>query len=355
MNTISFNNPGNPKIIAMVHVHSNNILRSTIYNECFRIPVFSQKDFEVLETARKKLIFLHDALVDETKLDLIRFSKSSVFLLKQKELADIANEVSSLPPVDFLIKRALREVEIYQQNGISIIEIENIGAPYFLKHEVRWEDLLIMYLVCQEVRHSFPELVIGVHILSADDLEALPIGISVDALFIRSESTLFSGFRPEGYTGNNGDLAKYFYFRSWLHLHMGTGDPVERRFPYVWSDLQKKHTVFQSELQNLDVWLRNLLFMKLEGVILSGSETGKDVSDHDLELARLRVDEHRKYTAEHFGEEVVIPVVTGSGLHVPTYKKYADFVISGTSLKKNRYWENEVDEDSVKRLVEQFF
>lgn len=354
MNSISLNNQGNPKIIAMVHVHSNNVLRSTAYNKLFGVPTISHKEFVVLESARKHLIDVHEQLMNETKQDLLRQSRSSVFLLRQKETAGLLNEVSLLPSVASIVDRALREVEIYQRNGISIVEVENIGAPYFLKHEVRWEDLLIMYLVCQAIRKQFPKMMMGVHVLSSDDADALPLGLAVNALFVRSESTLFSGFRPEGYTGNNGDLAKYYYLRNWLRLSMDNDDPNARHFPYIWSDLQKKHTVFQSELMNLDVWLRNLLFMKLEGVILSGSETGKDIFEHDLELARLRVDEHKRYTSEQFGAEVVIPVITGSGLNVPMYKRYADFVITGTQLKKNKYWENEVEEDNVKQLVEKF-
>jgi predicted TIM-barrel enzyme len=55
-----------------------------------------------------------------------------------------------------------------------------------------------------------------------------------------------------------------------------------------------------------------------------------------------------------FGKKVEILVITGSGLDQDTYKKYADFIITGTRLKRNRYWENEVDEDNVKKLVKNF-
>ena len=94
--------------------------------------------------------------------------------------------------------------------------------------------------------------------------------------------------------------------------------------------------------------------MKLEGVILTGSETGKDIAKKDLLMAREEINNLKKQTQEYFGESVEVPLVTGSGLDMDLYRQYADFIITGTQLKKNKYWENEVDEKNVKALVEKF-
>ena len=52
--------------------------------------------------------------------------------------------------------------------------------------------------------------------------------------------------------------------------------------------------------------------------------------------------------------DIDIPLVTGSGNNIEMYCKYADFIISGTALKENNYWENEVDEERVKKWLEKF-
>jgi predicted TIM-barrel enzyme len=45
-------------------------------------------------------------------------------------------------------------------------------------------------------------------------------------------------------------------------------------------------------------------------------------------------------------------MVTDSGMDMAMYRKYADFIITGTQLKENKYWENEVKEEYVKELME---
>jgi predicted TIM-barrel enzyme len=242
---------------------------------------------------------------------------------------------------------------VYVRNGISIVEIENVGAPYFVgRGKCPWEEILVIGAVAQAVRAAHPKLPFGMHILSSNELETLPLAIQHGAFFVRSEATLFRGERPEGTTDNSGNLARFMYARNVLHGIKGTQSKAGRRFPQVWSDMQKKHTVFPSELANLDTWLANTLFMKLEGVILTGAETGSNVAEGDLRKARTAVDNALRYARTRLRADVTIPLVTGSGENFAMYAKYADFIIVGTKLKERSYWENDVLEANVIAVVQ---
>lgn len=343
-----------PHLIAMVHVLSTNALENTIYNDRFNINTYRTSDLKTLKEARATMQKLHADTIKEHQIDCLQESKSSIFVLKAKEMEKIEKELLQVPFINEMVDRALEEVEIYVRNGIQVIEIENAGAPYFIGDDVPVEELLILHLVTKSVRKSFPKLMMGVHVLAGDELESLPIAIASDAYFVRSETSIFSGFRPEGRMHNRGNLAKLYYLRNYLNAYQGIEDPKQRRYPQIWSDLQKKHTVFETELRDLNIWLDNMLFVKLEGVILTGVATGKNISEGELKMAREAITNLQESTKSYFGDAVNIPLITGSGLDVEAYKKYADFIITGTQLKEGKYWENRVSEEHVKNLVDKF-
>lgn len=349
--------PGNTRLVAMLHVPSNNALTNTVYNDGFGISSYRPKDLATFEHIRQGLWKLDKKVQEKTGLDILGDCRTASFVLFSQDVKSLTQLLAEIPFVQELEERALREAEIYVRNGINIIEIENVGAPYFIGNQVPLEDLLILHHICQRVRNKFPDLNIGVHVLSSDDIESLSIAIECDASFVRSESSMFYGLRPEGPTINRGGLAKFFYFRNLLNAYKGIDNPVERRFPAIWTDLQKKHTIFNTEIQDLSTWLGHLEFVKIEGAIVSGIETGSDVSEADLIRTREAIDRVKEATKRFMPNpvDIDIPLITGSGMHVEWYKKYADFVIVGTQLKKSKYWENPVDEDNVKALLDRFY
>lgn len=343
-----------PHLIAMVHVHTINVLTNTVYNDLLNVETYRVQDLQLLQRIRSEMNRLHKGVVEEYQIDILKSSKSSIFVLKPEEVQILEEELIKVPFVQSIIERALSDVEIYTRNGIEAVEIENTGAPYFIGDEVPFEELAILNIVCKALRNAYPDIMMGIHVLAGDELESLPIAIASESYFIRSEASVFSGFRPEGRTINKGNLAKFFYLRNFFNAYLGVEDPKSRRYPQIWSDLQKKHTVFEEELSDLNIWLSNILFLKLEGVILTGTETGKDIDEKDFALSRAALEKHKEMTKSYFGHEISLPLITGSGLNVDMYKKYADFIITGTQLKTNKYWENEVSEEGVKELVGKF-
>ncbi|CUF64128.1 Hypothetical protein, putative [Bodo saltans] len=338
------------QVVAMVHVHSTTAILNTSYAQLLGIPAPSKNEMSFLEDIVTGL----QAVLQSVREPLIfqvasRDSIRSIALLAP-ESRPFIDQFKQLPFVQYLINRAVREVEIYVRNGISCVEIENVGAPYFLgAGQCPWEDLLAIYVVTEETRRKFTNLVIGAHILSCNELEVLPIAVAHGCYFVRSEATLFHGTRPEGETNNASNLARFLYVRNILQTKMG-GNAL---FPMIWSDILKKHTVFPLELQDIEVWLHNITFAKLEGVIVTGKETGSNVDEVSLAKAREYVTKAKLWNKTQFGSTPTLPVVTGSGLDFQMYKKYADFMIVGTGFKRGQYWENEVDEAEVTRVMAQ--
>ncbi len=344
-------NKSYPEIVAMVHVHSNNALQNTVYNDLMSISTYTAADLQVIERLRKDFVKSLDALVADTGLELLRQCRTAPLILDPAFAQQVKDTLGQLSFVKELVERALNEVKIFVDNGITHVSVENVGAPYFIGNEVPVEDMAILYLVASAIRAEYPELNMGIHVLSSDELESLPIAISCDAMFIRSESSIFSGFRPEGKTINRGNLAKFYYLRNYFRTKLGVHTGKVARFPALWADLQKKHTVFEQEVKDLQIWFDNILFQKVEAIILTGQETGSDIAPGELQQAREAVDKVEAQTEKYFGRAIKIPIITGSGLDVETYNKYADYMIVGSTLKENGYWENNVSDSKVKELL----
>jgi predicted TIM-barrel enzyme len=141
-----------------------------------------------------------------------------------------------------------------------------------------------------------------------------------------------------------------------LNTSNGVESPQKRQLPALWCDFQKKHTLFEGDLNDLSVWLDNSLFQKLEGIVITGSETGSAVNEEDLRLARKSILKTQEKINQLAGDTIntAIPLVTGSGSNIEMYSKYVDYIIVGTALKKNNYWENDVDESLVIELLKRF-
>ncbi|MBN2016218.1 hypothetical protein JW766_05310 [Candidatus Dojkabacteria bacterium] len=343
-----------PQLVSTIHVPTNNILHNTIYRELFNLPDTTLEVFAAIDKVRSELYELYKSVLNEYSRESLVDARSSIFLLREEETKQLAETYTQIPVIKYLVDRAVNEAKIFSRNGINILHVENIGAPYYIGKDIPFEELLTLYVISQEIRKELPELVLGVHVLASDEIEALPIAIGCDAYYVRSESAIFSGDRPEGKTVNHGNLAKYYTLRNWFNLRKGISDPEERRYPQIWTDLQKKHTEFEEYLSDINIWLGHALFMKLEALIITGFETGKDVTESDFIKTKAAIDKIEQTTQEKFGKGIKLPLITGSGLDVELYKKYADFIITGTQNKKNKYWENEVDEENVKALVAKF-
>ena len=318
-------------IIGMLHVPINTILAAPQeWRNQLKLPTIKGvKDRQILSS-------------------FAEWNQDSPF--EEKERTDEALErIRTLSFYRYLSDRMLHESEIYAKNGISTFLMENIGAPYFLNPATMQSAIFaVMLSLACELRHAYPQTQMGLQILSYSDPLAMSVACYAGLDFIRSEGSLFAGERPEGRNLNSGTLARLYVQREAQSTLMKT-----KRVPRVYVDLQKKHTVFSEGLRSLDVWLENVIFQKLEGVVITGTGTGVPVVESDLAKARAAID--ASMDKLYFPTKLDIPLIAGSGVdekNCGLYKKYVDAVIAGSTLKKYGYWECQVDPKRVAKFME---
>lgn len=259
-------------------------------------------------------------------------------------LAELGEQASSFSFFPFLRDRMLTEAGLYCRFSARTLMLENIAAPYFVRNRQPVAIVAVMARLAGELRRTFPDKQFGIQILAFSDDLALAIALRHGFRFVRSESGLFAGLRPEGPTPNQGNLAALYATRNqWQALRPG----VEA--PQIFVDLRKKHTVFPAGLEQLEVWKENLLFQKVEGAILTGAATGLPVDRTELQELRTAID-----AAASAPFPWKTQLLIGSGVSVDNLalcRHYADGVIVGSSLKKQGYWENVLDEKRLEQFM----
>jgi predicted TIM-barrel enzyme len=251
----------------------------------------------------------------------------------------------------FLEDRMFDEAAIYERHRFKSLMLENIAAPYFVRGQQQPVIYWVMLALAEKMKEKYPSLQLGIQILACSDDWAMEIACRCGLDFLRSESALFEGLRPEGRTPNLGNLARLYMTRNMLMAAL----TKDRAGPKVYVDVEKKHTVFMAGLSSLDAWLENILFQKLEGVIVTGRATGCPVKETDLHQAREAIEKVKEQSCAAVGSAWTPLLIVGSGVstrNAAMCKRYADAVIVGSSLKRQGYWECALDEERVQLFAE---
>ncbi|XP_060694071.1 uncharacterized protein F13E9.13, mitochondrial isoform X1 [Hemiscyllium ocellatum] len=228
--------------------------------------------------------------------------------------------------VSQITRKACEEVEVYVSAGIDGLIVENMhDIPYSMT--VGPEVTAIMATICATVRNSYPNIPLGIQILSAANQQALAVALAADADFIRAEGFVFSQISDEGFLNAcAGDLLRYRKQIGAEHIQ-------------IFTDIKKKHS---SHAVTSDVSIsetaRAAEFFLSDGVILTGIATGKQANPEELKEVK---------------QAVRIPVLIGSGVTVENMEEYmdADAMIIGSHFKKSGYWANEVDFERIKKFM----
>ncbi len=230
--------------------------------------------------------------------------------------------------VENIINSAVKEAMIYKNSGIDAIAIENMHDIPYLKRNVGPEIISLMGIIGREVK-KVSKLPCGIQILAGANKEALAAALSAGMDFIRSEGFVFAHVADEGIMESDaGELLRY-------RKQIGAEDIL------IFTDIKKKHSSHSitSDVEIIETAKAAEFFLS-DGVILTGTSTGKEADIDELKKVRGAVD---------------IPVVIGSGLTADNIEKYfpaADAFIIGSYFKKGGYWQNEVDADRVKALMD---
>lgn len=328
------------ELIGLIHIPINNILLGI--NNGDALPSVNKKDHKIWFAINNEF------QKQSTNISIPEFKTEFPGVLAiSSHIGTINKLVKKLSFVNYLEDRSVKEIELMHKHGFSFFQLENIGAPYSTRNEIPIIEQCVMEYIVSYIKSVFPDIRLGIQILSFADNAALEIAVRHNLEYVRGESFLFSGFRPDTSNHISGTLKKTYLLRSFFNREL---EKENSNRPRIFVDVQKKHTFFPESLDDIEIWLDNIRFMKIEGIILSGKYTGDSIDTEDFKKARIFIEKLKTCN-----EPIDIPIIAGSGAsatNIKDYKKYCDAIIVGSSIKKNNNWENTIDEYALKHFVE---
>jgi membrane complex biogenesis BtpA family protein len=229
--------------------------------------------------------------------------------------------------VEEIIEFACKETAMYAETGVDAVLVENMhDLPYVMPGDLGPESVSVMTAVCREVRKVWPKnLPVGVQILAGANMEAMAVAKAANLQFVRAEGFVFSHVADEGIMSKAaaGPLLRY-------RRNIGADDIA------VFCDIKKKHSAhaITADVDIAEV-ARAAAFFKSDGVIITGSATGCEASETELETV----------TASVKG----LPVLIGSGVTLKNWRRYANanaFIV-GSYFKKDGVWFHELDQEKI--------
>uniref|UniRef100_A0A8D8E5B1 Uncharacterized protein F13E9.13, mitochondrial n=1 Tax=Culex pipiens TaxID=7175 RepID=A0A8D8E5B1_CULPI len=232
---------------------------------------------------------------------------------------------------DETVKKAVREAEIYAENGIDGLMIENMhDVPYVQSRHLGPETVACMTRLATSVREATRRAAIpcGVQILACGNREALAVAKAAGLDFIRAEGYVFGHVADEGYTDANAGLV----------LRYRKAIDAERVL--VLTDIKKKHSshAITEDVSLVDTAKAAEFFIS-DGLILTGSSTGSETSVEEVQSLR---------------NKTRLPLIIGSGVSVENIDRYwnaADAAIVGSHFKDGGNWQNELSGSRVDALM----
>ncbi len=231
----------------------------------------------------------------------------------------------SMRPV---IAAAVRDAERLEQGGVHGLMLENFGDVPFFKGPVPAETVAAITAAASAVRGAVG-LPLGINVLRNDGESALGIAAAVGAAYIRINVLSGAALTDQGVI--EGRAAQVMRRRAAL----GAAEVK------VLADVRVKHAAALAERDLQDEVEELVLRAGADGVIVSGSGTGKPTDPRLLE-------EVAGYCAGR-------PVFVGSGVDAASaaaLAQHAGGLIVGTSVKEHGDVARPVDPERVRAVVE---
>lgn len=231
--------------------------------------------------------------------------------------------------VELIASQAATEAKALESAGFDAVIIENMhDTPYVHGDRLGPQVVAAMTRIGLEVEAAI-SLPLGVQVLSGGNRQALAVAQSIGGAFIRCENYVFSHVADEGLLAEAeaGPLMRY-------RREIGATEIK------VCCDIKKKHA---SQAITADLSIADAAeaaeFFGADGLIVTGSHTGKPASLDDVKAVR---------------QASTLPVLVGSGVtaeSVASILDVADAVIVGSSIKVDGRWANPVDERRAAAIV----
>ena len=259
--------------------------------------------------------------------------KSAIFsipkpLIGMIHLPALPGTPASRLSVNQIVDKALEEAEIYCEEGIHALMLENMHDLPYLRRQVGPEIVAAMTAAARELKR-FSNLPCGVQILAGANKQALAVAQAADLDFVRVEGFVFSQISDEGMMHSDaGELLRYRRQIGAEHIA-------------IWADIKKKHS---SHAITADVGIAEMAkaaeFFRADGLIITGTSTGLSANVEELKAVR---------------EAAGLPLLVGSGItaeNIKTYLPLADGFIVGSYFKEGGCWDAPLSRERVRELVE---
>jgi len=228
-----------------------------------------------------------------------------------------------------VIDQVKKETDIYLKAGVDGLLIENMHDIPYTNRVVGPEITASMTAVSQAMKEivNKDEVPCGIQILAGCNKEALAVAKATHLDFIRAEGFVFTQVADEGMIQSDaGELLRY-------------RKTIDAENVLVFTDIKKKHSshAITSDL-NIEDIAKAAEFFLSDGLIITGSSTGKQASTTELETLT---------------ECSNLPILIGSGItseNCSSYNKAHGFII-GSYFKDQGYWENEINYEKVKEFM----
>lgn len=227
-----------------------------------------------------------------------------------------------------ILETALAEAGTYLKAGIDALMIENMHDLPYLNRQVGPEIVAQMSIIAHELRKLSP-VPCGIQILAGANQQALAVAMAAGLDFIRAEGFVFSHIADEGQMDAcAGELLRY-------------RRQLEASQILVLTDIKKKHSAHAiTQDVNIVETAEAAAFFRSDGLILTGSATGKAASLQEIDAVKAAVS---------------LPVLVGSGVDLNNLEAYltrADALIIGSHFKVAGQWQNPVDYDRCARFMQ---
>ena len=226
-------------------------------------------------------------------------------------------------------RAAVKEARQLEAAGFSGLMLENMHDRPYLNRVVGPEIVAGMTVIGDTIR-SETDLPLGIQILAGANRAALAAAQACGASFIRAECFVFAHTADEGLMqADSGDLLRY-------RKSIGA-EQIK-----VFTDVKKKHAShgLTADIDLIDM-ARAAQFFLADGVIVTGSETGRSADPVEVQRVAQSVD---------------IPTLVGSGVTPDNLKHFvaADAFVVGSALKKGGLWSNPLDRARIDSLLSAF-
>lgn len=248
-------------------------------------------------------------------------------LIGMVHLAPLPGSPSESHTLNEVLRLALEDAKALADAGFDALMIENFGDAPFRATEVDPHTVAAMSLVARTVRRAV-DVPLGINVLRNDTRAALAIATCCEAAFVRVNVHVGVYATDQGIIEGRAD--ETLRYRRRLNSDVA-----------ILADVHVKHAVPMSHPSIAEAAEETAYRGKADGLIVSGTATGKPTSLEDLRTVRLAVPDR--------------PVYVGSGASAANIRallQCADGAIVGTAVKQDGRTTAPVDPLRAKTFIQ---